>query len=219
MFADAIISSLGYLWWNFCCGERRSRRLLDRERLALHARFALAFAFLKNTKEKVCFASYGKYAVYLTSCCLIFPVFEYFRRSDLAQPPGFRMPRRFVVSAVSSFGSQAYFWEKWRPEIPMCLQAGRLHDRTVDLPTCPILFREKLRIYMQESWSLSLRKQQETLSTYTEQIRNWNELRSVKVTLRDKVKCGGVATYAPALQTINHWKCLRCWHGEAAKSP
>ena len=102
MFADAIISSLGYLWWNLRCGERRSRRLLDRERLALNARFALAFAFLKNTKEKVCFASYGKYAVYLTSCCVIFPVFEYFRRSDLAQPfrtppPGFCMPRRFVV--------------------------------------------------------------------------------------------------------------------------
>lgn len=99
MFADAIISSLGNLWWNLCCRERRSRRLLDRERLALHARFALAFAFLKNTKEKVCFASYGKYAVYLTSCCLIFPVFEYFRRSDLAQP--FRFPA-FACLAVSS---------------------------------------------------------------------------------------------------------------------
>ena len=99
MFADAIISSLGYLWWNLCCGERRSRRLLDRERLALHARLALAFAFLKNTKEKVCFASYGKNAVYLTSYCLIFPVFEYFRRSDLAQP--FRFPA-FACLAVSS---------------------------------------------------------------------------------------------------------------------
>ena len=59
MFADAYISSLGYLSWNLCRGERRSLRLLDRVRLALHARFALAFAFLKNAKEKACFARYG----------------------------------------------------------------------------------------------------------------------------------------------------------------
>ena len=161
MFADAYISSLGYLWWNLRCGERRSRRLLDRVRLALHARFALAFAFLKNAKEKACFASYGNN----------FPVFKYFRRSDLAQPfrtppAGFRTPRPFVVSAVSSFASQAYFWKKWRPEIRICLQAGRLHDRTVDLPTFPILFREKLWIYMQESRSLCLGKQQETLNLH-----------------------------------------------------
>lgn len=157
---------------------------------------------------------------------IIFPVFKYFRRSDLAQPfrtppppppptPGFRTPRPFVVK---SFASQAYFWKKGRPEIRICLQDGRLHNRTVDLPTFPILFREKLRIYMQETLSLCLGKQQETLSTYPEQIRNWNELRSVKVKLRYEVKCGGVATYAPASQTINHWKCQRCWHGEAAKS-
>ena len=127
-----------------------------RSRASRAQRFALAFAFLKNASEKACFASYGKYVVYLTSCCSIFPVFKYFRRSDLAQPfrmspPGFRTPRRFVDSAVSSFASQAYFWESRLPEIRMCLQAGRLHDRTVDLPAFPILFREKLRIYMQES--------------------------------------------------------------------
>ena len=66
---------------------------------------------------------------------------------------------------------------------------------------------------MQETLSLCLGKQQETLSTYPEQIRNWNELRSVKVKLRYEVKCGGVATYAPASQTINHWKCQRCLSG------
>ena len=59
MFADAYISRLGYLSWNLNRGERRSLRLLDRVRLALHARFALAFAFLKNAKEKACFARYG----------------------------------------------------------------------------------------------------------------------------------------------------------------
>ena len=55
---------------------------------------------------------------------------------------------------------------------------------------------------MQETLSLCLGKQQETLSTYPEQIRNWNELRSVKVKLRYEVKCGGVATYAPAWLSI-----------------
>ena len=116
----------------------------------------------------------------LQGMVIIFPVFKYFRRSDLAQPfrtppPGFRTPRPFVVSAVPSFASQAYFWKKRRPEIRICLQDGRLHDRTVDLPPFPILFKEKLRIYMQETLSLCLGKQQETLSIYPEQIRNWNE--------------------------------------------
>ena len=104
---------------------------------------------------------------------IIFPIFKYFRRSDLAQPfrtppPGFRTPRPFVVSAVSSFAKSGVFLKEVTTGNTYLFAGWSF----VDLPTFPILFREKLRIYMQETLSLCLGKQQETLSTYTEQIRN-----------------------------------------------
>ena len=98
MFADAYISNLGYLWWNLCRGERRSLRLLDRVRLALHARFALAFAFLKNAKEKACFARYGNNF----SRFQIFPSIRFGSAvsnapSRLSNASPFRRVSRFVV--------------------------------------------------------------------------------------------------------------------------
>lgn len=158
---------------------------------------------------------------------LNFLVFKYFRRSDLAQPfrtppPGFRTPHPFVVSAVSSLFRR--------------LLARRISERSNDrkyvfvcrLVVCmkELLIYRPFQFYSEKNFEFTCKSLDHSASgnskkhsTYTEQIRNWNELKSVKVKFRYKVKCGGVATYAPAPQTINHRKCQRCWHGEAAKSP